>query len=373
MLIPHSITRLHLHRFRNHHALQLEVNAEPVVITGHNGAGKTNILEAISLLSPGRGFRGAALKEMDYQKSEAWVVSAEVTRGDETMQIGTGRDAQSRQERRIVRINGESIRSQRELAKHVAVQWVTPAMDHVFTQGGTPRRKLLDRITYHFSPEHAEHVASFERAMRERNRLLADRSRADIYWLSVLEQQMAENAVAITHARREALERLRGVREDVEGFPHALVALHGAIESWMDEGLSALEIESRYAERLMTLRVVDAARGRATEGPQRSRFDVIHSLNGREAAECSTGEQKALLLSLILNAAQARISWCGSPPILLLDEVIAHLDVDKKNSLFALIRATGVQTWLTGTNPADFEGLGSNANHLKIAGGTVCV
>ena len=376
MTSPHAVTHLRLHQFRNHRELDLHVAPAPVVITGRNGAGKTNILEALSLLSPGRGLRGATLRDMDCQHSEsaAWVVACEVLTHGEKTSIGMGRDPESVVEKRVLKIHGEKQRSQRALTQHVAIQWVTPAMDLVFVEGGTPRRKLLDRITYSFSPEHAERVAAYEQAMRERNKILARYGAADPYWLSVLEQQMAEHAIAITLARLTTLEHIRAqLLQGVAGFPGAHLSLTGEVESLLAQGGSALDVEARVAERYSEHRRADAAAGRALLGAHKSQFTLIHSINGREAAQCSTGEQKALLLALILAAARAREAWCGCPPILLLDEVIAHLDVDKKTGLFDLILAAGVQAWMTGTEAKDFQGLANNATHVKIDGGTVCV
>ncbi len=371
---PHAITKLTLENFRNYRTLTLQLPAAPVVLRGVNGAGKTNILEAISLLAPGRGLRSAKLREMDALAAAGapWVVAAEVMTGDENHFIGTGRDGEAASEKRIIKINGEKVRGHAALANHVCVQWLTPSMDQVFIEGGTARRKLLDRMVFGFVPEHATRVSAYESAMRERNKLLADRMMADPYWLSVLEQQMAEHAVAITLARLQVLERLRHeLVEDIAGFPRAQLALEGILEHWVAEGKSALEIEQLFAERLMELRNADRARGRSNAGPQRSDFIVIHQKKGMEAANCSTGEQKALLLSIVLAAARARAAWCNIPPILLLDEVIAHLDVDKRACLFDLIRTTRIQAWMTGTDAADFKGLEGFSTILEIDGGMV--
>ena len=394
----HAITALHLEHFRNYRALSLTVPPRPVVLRGHNGAGKTNILEAISLLAPGRGFRQARLEEMGRivnpqssvvnkeafgQESSfaapnsrlttpSWVVAAEVLTHGDTAMVGTARDGASMRDTRIIKINGEQMRGQGALAAQLCVQWLTPAMDQVFVEGGSARRKLLDRIVYGFAPEHAARVAAYETAMRERNRLLADRTLGDPYWLTVLEQQMAEHAVAITLAREETLARVRAVlAEPLSHFPRAELALEGMLESWLAHGDSALDVEDKLANRLMESRSIDAARGRTTIGIHRSNLHVIHREKSMPAERCSTGEQKALLLSIMLAAARARAEWCGLPPILLLDEVIAHLDVDKRASLFDLIRRTAIQAWMTGTDAADFQGLDGFATQFEITGGSV--
>ena len=342
------------------------------MLRGKNGAGKTNILEAISLLSPGRGFRNARLREIDRISAQApWVVAATLQARGEELFIGTGRDAESASEKRIVKINGERLRGHAALAEQVCIQWLTPVMDQVFLTGGTARRALLDRIVYGFTPDHANRVNAYERAMRERNRLLSDRVLADPYWISILEQQMAEHAVVITLARQAVLERLQlTLEEPLTHFPRALLTLEGALEGWLEGGGSALETETRFVERLASLRGIDSARGRASEGPHRSHLSVIHHEKQMPAERCSTGEQKALLLSIILASARARAAWCGRPPILLLDEVIAHLDVDKRASLFDLIGALGIQAWMTGTDAADFHGLQGKATIIEIDGGT---
>lgn len=374
MPAPHAVTALTLENFRNYAALSLHVQPHPVVLTGHNGAGKTNILEAISLLSPGRGMRSAKLRDMDcaFAHGAPWVVAAQVTTNDVTSKIGIGRDAEAASEKRILKIDGEKVTRHATLAERACVQWLTPGMDQVFMEGGTARRKFLDRMAFGFEPEHANRVTQYEAVTRERNRLLSDRGRADPYWLSVLEQQMAEHAVSITLARLNIITRLTDhLAEPIAGFPRAEVALHGAIESWLGEGLSALDAESKLATRLAELRNIDGAAGRATEGAHRSHFHVIHREKNLSVERCSTGEQKAVLLSLILAAARARKAWCGIGPILLLDEVVAHLDVDKRGQLFDLISSSRIQAWMTGTDAADFQGLGADCTHLEITGGTV--
>lgn len=371
---PHAITALTLENFRNYAALSLQVSPHPVVLTGHNGAGKTNILEAISLLSPGRGMRGAKLRDMDSALGHGapWVVAAQVTTSGTPSCIGMGRDGEAASEKRILKIDGEKVTRHAALAERVCVQWLTPSMDQVFMEGGTARRKLLDRMAFGFEPEHATRVTQYEAATRERNRLLTDRHRADPYWISVLEQQMAEHAVAITLARLNIIHRLSNhLAEPIAGFPRAEVALHGTIESWLGEGMSALDAESKLAARLAELRHIDGAAGRATEGSHRSHFHIIHREKNLSVERCSTGEQKAVLLSLILAAARARTAWCGVGPILLLDEVVAHLDVDKRGQLFDLIQSSRIQAWMTGTDAADFQGLGADCTHLEITGGTV--
>lgn len=381
----HAITALTLENFRNYRTLHLQLPPQPVVLTGHNGAGKTNVLEAISLLSPGRGMRGAKLREMDYivargpssvagsdgmGATSPWVVAATVQAQGRTTQIGTGRDGEASMEKRLLKIEGEPVRKQAELTHHACIQWLTPAMDQVFMEGGSARRKLLDRMVYGFTPEHAARVSAYEAAMRERNKLLQDYRRADPYWLSVLEQQMAEHAVAITLARQDSIERIARQMEVAQAiFPQAHIALQGSLESWLEEGLSALEAEAKLAGRLRDLRTIDGGAGRATEGAHRSHFHVIHADKNMAAERCSTGEQKAILLALMLASARARADWCGTGPILLLDEVVAHLDETKRRALFQLIQESRIQAWMTGTDAAAFAGLHDAASFLTIEAG----
>jgi len=372
----HAITKLTLENFRNYRSLSLAVPAQPVILTGHNGAGKTNILEAISLLCPGRGIRKSTLKQMDNMAAGGapWVVAVELQSRDELYHIGMGRDAEGLRDKRILKIDGEVKRQHGILTQYASVQWLTPAMDQVFMEGGTARRKFLDRIVYSFDPEHATRTAQYELSMRERNKLLGDRAMADPYWLSVLEQQMAEAGVAITIARQETLARVSQAMQELNPhFPKAITELQGTLEAWLSSGLSALETEAKFAARLAEIRGLDSAAGRAMEGAHRSHFHVIHSVKNALAEQCSTGEQKALLLSLILSAAQARSKWCGLPPILLLDEVVAHLDVDKRNCLFDLISSTAIQAWMTGTDAADFQGLQAFATVVEIAAGEALI
>lgn len=368
---PHAITRLTFENYRNYRQFSVEVPPQPVVITGHNGAGKTNILEAISLLSPGRGMRGAKLRGIDHAGGNApWVVAAEITTRGEVNHIGTGRDAESGMEKRILKINGQRERGQASLTKYISVQWLTPSLDQVFIEGGTARRKLLDRITYGFDPEHAARVTAYEGATRERNRLLNDGRAADPYWLSVLEQQMAEHAVSMTLARLDAIQRIRQTFAEVPAaFARADIQLFGAIEGWLQEGMSALDAEAKFAGRLTDLRAIDAVRGRASEGPHRSSLDITHTEKQMKIEDCSTGEQKAVLLAMVIAAALARAHWCGLPPILLLDEVISHLDAEKRTALFDLMRHVGIQAWMTGTDAEAFRELSGYATHLTVSGG----
>jgi DNA replication and repair protein RecF len=367
-----AITHLWLEHFRNYTRAELEVGARPVILTGPNGAGKTNILEALSLFSPGRGVRKAAVREMQNQMNPgAWAASITLQSGDITHHLATARDAESRIDKRILKINGTREPKQAVLCRYLALSWATPQMDTLFLEGNTVRRKFLDRLVYGFDPEHAARVASYEQSVRERAKLLSERG-ADPYWLSVLEQQMAEGTVAITIARLEAIARIQeAMRASQNSFPKADLVLDGTAEQLLNEGVPAIEAEAQLAGSFQACRNIDAARGHTTEGAGRSRLIVTHSAKRMEAANCSTGEQKALLLSLLIHHATARRQWLGSPPILLLDEVVSHLDRTHRKDLFDAISEGGMQAWMTGTDAADFQGLEGVAVEVKVADGEV--
>ncbi len=359
-----------MENFRNYRMLDIAVDSKPVVLVGRNGSGKTNVLEAISLLSPGRGIRKSALREMDNRAVNApWVVSATLAKGEMEHQLATGRDGDSSADKRILKIDGTRERKQAVLCRYLAVTWLTPQMDTLFIEGNSARRKLLDRLVYAFDPEHAERVSAYEQAMRERNRVLYDRA-ADPHWLLVLEQQMAQHAIAIIIAREETLGRIRTQMARANSvFAAAEWMLIGTIESWLKNGISAVECEGRYAEILKELRSKDAASNRAAEGAHKSRLQVIHRGKNMPAEQCSTGEQKSMLLSLLLNHASARSSWCLEPPIVLLDEVVAHLDVEHRKELFDAMLEGGMQTWMTGTEASDFQGLEQVAAWVQVDDG----
>ncbi|RYI98888.1 MAG: DNA replication/repair protein RecF, partial [Acetobacteraceae bacterium] len=330
-----AVTRLVLTDFRNHADAALMPGPGFVVLSGDNGAGKTNILEAVSLLAPGRGLRRAALVEMARQGgSGGFGVAAELGAGTA---IGTGTQAQA-PERRLVRVNGASA-SAAALAEWLTVLWLTPAMDRLFVEGPGERRRFLDRLTLALAPGHAHHSARYEAAMRQRNRLLAGDMPADPDWLAALEARMAEHGAAIDAARRDAVallgERLAAQPEGA--FARAALALEG----WQGDG-------PQLARELHEGRRRDAAAGRALAGPHRADLIVTHVAKSQPAHLCSTGEQKALLLGLVLAHAELVADRIGRAPILLLDEVAAHLDPLRRAALFERLAGAG-QVWMTGT------------------------
>jgi DNA replication and repair protein RecF len=371
-----GVTRLVLTDFRNYREARLTIGTEPVVLTGPNGAGKTNLLEAVSFLAPGRGLRGAKLSEIDRRQAAAcdraadgWAVAAVIATRRDTMRVGTGRDATSG-ERRIIRIDGEPMRSQAALGERLGVVWLTPSMDRLFTEGPSGRRRFLDRLVLGLEPAHATHVAAYEQALRERSRLLRDGS-ADPAWLSALEEVMAERGVAVAAGRREAVQRLDRVCAEAEGpFPQARLTLVGTVEDWLGT-MPALAAEEQLASALAANRQSDARSGVTLIGPHRSDLAVALTEKGIAAEFASTGEQKALLISILLAHATLHRSVRGEPPLLLLDEIAAHLDASRRVALFEALLRLDSQAWLTGTDEALFAPLRREAQFLSVHDGSV--
>jgi DNA replication and repair protein RecF len=393
---PLAVTRLALTDFRCYRRLRLEAGAEPIVLTGPNGAGKTNLLEALSFLIPGRGLRRARLGEIDRRDDSLdsgphWAVAATVLTPAGAFEIGTAHEpaavrtinadvsdsgasesGEARDGRRIVRIDGRPSRGQASLARLVSMLWLTPDMDRLFLEGGSARRRFLDRLVYGFDPDHAGRVAAYDHAMRERTRLLRTESvPADQSWLTALEDRMAREGVAIAVVRRHLADRLTRAATLLDGpFPRPLVGVEGILENWLDGG-PALLAEDRLRAALRSSRALDAGSGRASVGPHRSDLIVVHAEKAQAAAQCSTGEQKALLLSIILACARLKILDTGAPPVLLLDEVIAHLDATRRAALFGALVALGAQTWLTGTDEALFSPLSGTARFFRVVDAVV--
>ncbi|WP_305984894.1 DNA replication/repair protein RecF [Roseibium sp. MMSF_3544] len=352
-----TLTRLSLTDFRNYETLALDVSAKMVALVGANGAGKTNILEAISFLTAGRGLRRAALADICRSEgSGGWSVAATVLLDGLETKIGTGLVAGTTGRR--VRIDGEDVRGSESLLDYVRVLWLVPAMDGLFTGSGSDRRRFLDRLTLAIDPTHGRRVSDFETALRQRNRLL-DQGGTDAF-LSAVEQQVAELGTAVSIARQETVGLLtQMIRDGLETdlpFPHATLALEGAFEA-ETVGLSAADREEHYRSLLTAGRARDRAAGRTLNGPHLSDLKVFHAAKDMPAAQSSTGEQKALLIGLILAHAELTAKVSGMTPFLLLDEVAAHLDPDRRAALFAKLNSLGGQVFMTGTDEALFEAL----------------
>ena len=364
-----SVTRLRLSHFRCYDEAAFDGDERPVVLTGPNGAGKTNMLEAISYLGPGRGLRRARLADVDQRGGDAaWAVAATVSGLIGSVELGTGRDPSST--RRAVRVNGVAASGQSALADHVSIVWLTPQMDRLFLEGAAVRRRFLDRLVFGFDTAHAGRVSAYEHAMRERARLLKF-GRRDDSWLSALEETMAGRGIAIAAARRDMAGRLARACAEASGpFPAAGIVATGQIEGWLEEG-PALAAEDRLRQCLVECRAEDAATGRTGFGSHRSDFTVRHLEKDMPADQCSTGEQKALLIAVVLANARLQAAECGVAPLLLLDEIAAHLDVNKRQVLFETLLGLGVQAWLTGTDPILFDDLGAQAQFFIVADATL--
>ncbi|WP_033922647.1 DNA replication/repair protein RecF [Sphingomonas sp. 37zxx] len=350
------LTRLALTDFRNHQNATLTPGMGFVVLTGENGAGKTNVLEAVSLLAPGKGLRRAGFGEMARQGGAGGFGVAATFAGE--VELGTGVQA-SAPERRVVRVNGAAA-SANALAEWLTVLWLTPAMDRLFVEPASERRRFLDRLTLALVPGHAANASRYESAMRQRNRLLGEEGRPDPEWLGALEAQMAEHGVTLDAARRTTVAALgERLASEAEG-PFARAGL--ALEGWGGGGESLIR-------SLAEGRARDAAAGRALTGPHRADLIVTHLDKGQAAALCSTGEQKALLLGIVLGHGDLVAARTGRTPILLLDEVAAHLDPLRRAALFARLAGKG-QIWMTGTESALFDAVGT-ATRYTVEGGVI--
>lgn len=376
-----AVVRLSFSDFRCYARLRLDVDPAPVVLTGPNGAGKTNLLEALSFLAPGRGLRRAKLGELDRRVPGAaetagpWAVAAVVDTARGRINIGTGREpadetSPSKTERRVVRIDGQPSRGQKDLAEHLAVVWLTPELDRLFLDGSSARRRFVDRLVFGFHPEHAGEVAAYETVMRERSRLLAE-GNADPTWLDALEDGMARHGVAIAATRATVIRRLdAAAAQQVGPFPAARLALAGEVDTALGE-MPAVAVEDRTRDALRAARGHDAAQGGAAWGPHRTDLQVRYAAKDCTARDCSTGEQKALLLSITLAVARELAAERGEAPLLLLDEVVAHLDGARRAALFDEISALGAQAWLTGTDDELFQGLRGRARFFRVLDATV--
>ncbi len=360
------LTRLSLTGFRNYTTLTLPLTAKLVAFVGPNGAGKTNILEAISFLTAGRGLRRAALADVARKDGDgSWSVAATVLLDGMETKIGTGLAAGT--PGRKVRIDGEDVRGSESLLDYVRVLWLVPSMDGLFTGPASDRRRFLDRLTLSIDPAHGRRVGDFENALRQRNRLL-DQGGSDAF-LTALELQVAELGTAVSIARSETVGLLTQMIADQAAqdlpFPHAAVSLEGAFEA-ETIGLSASDREDAYRQMLKDGRARDRAAGRTLNGPHLSDLKVQHAAKSMPAAQSSTGEQKALLIGLILAHAELTAKVSGMTPVLLLDEIAAHLDPNRRAALFGKLDTLGGQVFMTGTDEALFEALPGDAEVFEI-------
>ena len=379
------IRKLSVSNFRNYSKASLEPSQQMVVLLGNNGAGKTNLLEAISMLSPGRGLRRAQLTQLNRAKIDTtdedniieaqrqWAVSVKVeSNGLETI-IGTGcatAFADGKIAKRLVKINGDIVKSQISLNDYLTLSWLTPQMDRLFLEGSSQRRRFLDRLVFAFDALHSKRVNRYNHALRERKKLLLSWTQ-DASWLNAIENSLAEMGVAIVVTRQDLIRRLSPIIGKNMGlFPSAIISMEGEVESWLEDG-SALEVEQKFREELKKSRANGFSEYSQIPGPHRSEFNCVHSSNKMEASLCSTGEQKALLVSIVLSHAILRKKECGSAPILLLDEISAHLDKRRRSSLFELLQNLESQIWMTGTESGAFSDILKIAETYNISEGKI--
>ena len=371
------VSRLTLTDFRNHAALDLQLDGRPVCLFGPNGAGKTNILEALTMLAPGRGLRTASLTDVaragDEFRVQPWAVSARIMQDGEETVVGAGAERTPEGGvKRLARRNGQPATAA-ELAEAARMTWLTPAMDRLWSGPAGDRRKFFDRLTLARASEHGHSAAAYERAMRERQRLLSERV-FDDSWLGGLEREMSAHGAAIAAARVETLHRLQSAidtRPD-GAFPKAVLELEGLLEARFENGAASADVEEDFAELLRDVRGRDAGAGRALDGPHRSDLLARHAAKDMPADQCSTGEQKALLVGLTLAQARALAGDPGAgPSLILIDEAAAHLDGVRRAALFDELLSNAGQAWLTGTDENLFEAFGGRAQRFEVKDGKV--
>ncbi|BAB52001.1 DNA replication/repair protein RecF [Mesorhizobium japonicum] len=367
------ISKLTLTNFRNYAALAIDLAPGAVVFSGDNGAGKTNLLEAISLLTPGRGLRRAPYADVAREGGDGgFALHARLDGPDGQVEIGTGISVGEGEGGRRVRINGATARSAEDMLEWLRVVWLTPAMDALFTGPAADRRRFLDRLVLAIDPGHGQRALDYEKAMRGRNRLLTDGSRDD-RWFEAIETQMAETGVAIAAARAELVRLLAAMIDrlpDTGPFPQADISLSGDLEAEVSSA-PAVDVEERFRRALAGGRDRDRAAGRTLEGPHRSDLLVRHRPKAMPAELCSTGEQKALLVGIVLSHARLTGEMSGMTPILLLDEIAAHLDGGRRAALFSILEELNCQAFMTGTDAALFSSLMGRAQFLTVDHGTV--
>ena len=371
------IRRLTLTNFRSYHAAQIDVGAGLAVLVGPNGTGKTNLIEAISFLAPGRGLRRATIDEVAFAEGNgSWAVSADVEGALGLATLGTGIDAPAAENTatsRKCRIDREPVPSATAFADHLRVIWLVPAMDTLFNGPASERRRFLDRLVLAVDAEHSSRVSALERALRSRNRLLEE-NRPDTHWLDAIEHETAELAVAVAALRAETVARLQAAltaRNDPAAlFPAAEIALDGWMEALLPHH-PAVEVEDRYRAILKDNRARDTAAGRTLDGPHLTDLSVAYAAKNIPAADASTGEQKALLIGLILAHAGLLAEMNGFAPVLLLDEVVAHLDPARRTALYAELEKLGAQVWMTGADPAAFADIEGRAQFFQVSPGRI--
>lgn len=363
------LSQLKLGHFRCYEKAVIDgLSSGLIVLYGANGAGKTNVLEAVSMLSPGRGLRSAKTSELQRRESNsAWGVYSVCETQAGPVKLGTGYD--SHKDKRVIRINGVDAKSQNALSDFIACIWLTPQMDRLFIEGASTRRRFFDRLVFSFDAGHAGRVARYENAMRQRSKLLQEGG-ADPAWVKSLELQMAETGVAIAAARLDFTQKLAQSCDKVDEveeafFPKAKITIQGTIEELLQKS-PAIKVEEMFAYQLEHSRAQDARVGGAATGPHKSDMVVTYIAKNMSAAYCSTGEQKALLITIIIAHGRLMAAERGAPPLLLLDEVAAHLDKERRAALFDILIALGGQVFMTGTDASLFDSIDQKAQFFKV-------
>ncbi len=370
------VNSLKLTNFRSYSSANMQdIDSGVVVLYGSNGAGKTNVLEALSLLTPGRGIRMAKPSDI-LRKSDSnasiWSVVADISTEFGFVKISTGKDRVK--DRRIVKVNGELVKSQSILANYLSCVWLTPQMDRLFIDSAVSRRRFFDRMVYAYDAGHSGRIARYENALLQRSKLLKD-GMMDVSWLGALETQIAETGVAIAAARLDFVQRLQVACDHAESdeekyFPKAKLGISGMVEKALSSR-AALEAEDIFKMKLLANRERDRIVGGSSVGPHRSDLDVYYASKNMPASQCSTGEQKALLIGVILAHARLLLAERGCPPLMLLDEVAAHLDEDRRRALYDRLFALGGQVWMTGTDLKLFNSIRTNAQFFEIDDGLI--
>jgi DNA replication and repair protein RecF len=371
------IRRLALTNFRSYRSASIELGAGPIILVGANGAGKTNLIEAISFLTPGRGLRRATLEEVAFSEGDgSWAVAAEVegALGLATLGTGIAPAVEDAPPQRMCRIDREPVASVAAFADHIRVIWLTPAMDRLFNEPASERRRFLDRLVLAVDAQHSGRVSALERSLRSRNRLL-ENPRPDMHWLDAVEHETAELAVAVAALRAETVRRLQGALAERSTFPDSFPAAEIALHGWMEQALvgqPAVEVEDRYRRQLKENRARDAQAGRTLDGPHLTDLAVFYAGKHIPATDASTGEQKALLIGLVLAHAGLVGEMTGFAPVLLLDEVVAHLDPSRRNALYDALSRLGSQVWMTGADPLAFAEIVPHAQIFEVTSGQIC-
>jgi DNA replication and repair protein RecF len=363
------VSELKLNNFRNFKSLALILDAAPVVLTGQNGAGKTNLLEAVSYLSHGKGLRNSRMQDLPHFNgglSNPWAVHAVLHSTRERFTIGTGQDLSKGREKRLIKLDGEFLRAQAELMKKISITWLTPAHDRLLQEGASDRRRFFDRLIGALYTDHIKHGAIYERTLRERSILLRNEN-FDEAWLELLENRLVKYGTKIIEARLQFCLKINTViKNEIIDFPQAELTLTGGLENSINT-MDASDFEQFYFDQLKQSRISDRDSGRSAVGPHRCDFNVWHKNNQKPASLCSTGEQKALLITIVLAHARMLRGVWQRPPLMLLDEVIAHLDPHRRDAFCQEVVNLGIQAWLTGTDQDFFGSLRSHAQFLKIS------